>query len=79
MCCIADTMYHIYLALSSKIRGAFGTIDFRDDPEVCVKLGQLINIIADRMITHPKLIEDVYQSLPETKLEQISQRGSSIK
>lgn len=51
-----------------------GQIDLRDTPETAGKLFQLINIIADAMITQPSTIDEVYSQLPASKLEQIDQR-----
>ena len=51
-----------------------GTIDIKDDPESAITLCQLINIIADTMITQSKMVESIYSSLPEEKREQIEKR-----
>ena len=51
-----------------------GQIDLRDKPETAVLLCQLINIIADAMISQPKLIDELYKNLPNTKLQQIERR-----
>jgi len=51
-----------------------GEIDLRDDPDTAVTLAQLTNIIADAMITQPKQIETLYDSLPQGKREQIEKR-----
>jgi len=51
-----------------------GTIDLNDNPETAIALFHLINIIAEAMITQPKMIETLYGSLPENKRDQISQR-----
>lgn len=53
-----------------------GTIDLRDQPETAVQLANLINIIADAMITQPKLIEELYGKLPETTRVEIGRRDS---
>jgi len=54
-----------------------GTIDLRDDVATAKQLFALINIIADTMITQPAQIEQIYQQLPDSKLEQISKRDST--
>jgi hypothetical protein len=54
-----------------------GTIDLRDDPAMAGRLATLVNIIADAMITQPKLVDHLYEGLPETKKEQISRRDMS--
>ncbi|MDE2058385.1 MAG: DUF4145 domain-containing protein [candidate division NC10 bacterium] len=51
-----------------------GTIDLNDKPETAIALFHLINVIAEAMITQPKMIETLYGSLPEDKRDQISQR-----
>lgn len=51
-----------------------GTIDLKDDPEIATALCNLINIIAEAMITQPKMIENLYSSLPNEKREQIENR-----
>lgn len=51
-----------------------GTIDLKDKPETAIVLCNLINIIAEAMITQPKMIEGLYASLPEEKKDQIEQR-----
>lgn len=44
-----------------------GMIDSRDDFGTAVQLCQLINIIADAMITQPKKIEELNKQLSEAK------------
>ncbi len=51
-----------------------GEIDLRDDPETAVHLARLVNFIADAMITQPKQIDTLYDSLPPGKKEQIEKR-----
>jgi Domain of unknown function (DUF4145) len=51
-----------------------GQIDLRDQPTTATQLCTLLNVIADAMITQPKIIESLYTALPETKLQQIEQR-----
>jgi Domain of unknown function (DUF4145) len=54
-----------------------GQIDLRDDRETATKLFQLINIIADAMVSRPKQIAELYGKLPESKLRAIEKRDSS--
>ena len=54
-----------------------GTIDLRDQPQTAVQLAALINIIADAMITQPKLVEELYGTLPEAKREEIRKRDGT--
>lgn len=51
-----------------------GQIDLKDDRETAMKLFELINLVAEVMITQPKEIEKLYRSLPQTQLEAINQR-----
>jgi hypothetical protein len=51
-----------------------GTIDLRDKPETAVQLATLINLVADVMITQPKMVDKLYNGLPQTKKEEIKKR-----
>jgi hypothetical protein len=51
-----------------------GQIDLRDDRDTALRLFQLVNLIADRAITQPKEVEDVYAALPESARKQIEHR-----
>ena len=51
-----------------------GTIDLNDSPDTAIALFNLVNIITEAMITQPKMIESLYGSLPDAKLEQIEER-----
>lgn len=53
-----------------------GQIDLKDNQEVANKLFELINIIAHVMITQPKEISALYETLPEEKKEAITTRDS---
>ncbi len=53
-----------------------GTIDIKDNPQISVTLCHLINIIAEAMITQPKMISELYSELPTEKIEQIAQRDN---
>jgi len=53
-----------------------GEIDLRDDPEIAQQLLQLINAIADQMLTHPKTVQTLYNQLPSSKVAAIAQRDS---
>jgi hypothetical protein len=54
-----------------------GTIDLRDQPQTAVQLATLINMIADTMITQPKLVDELYDGLPEAKKEEIKKRDGT--
>lgn len=51
-----------------------GKMDLRDDIETASSLFRLVNFIAEKMITEPKEIEEIYNKIPEGKKEQINQR-----
>lgn len=51
-----------------------GQIDLRDDIETAKALFKLVNLIAEKMITEPKEVEEIYASLPENKRLQIEER-----
>lgn len=54
-----------------------GSIDLRDNIEVAIQLCKIINIVAEAMITQPKLIDSMYSALPEEKKQQIEKRDGS--
>ena len=51
-----------------------GQIDMRDNTDVATSLFALINVIAERMITQPKRVEEVYQALPKNVRDAIERR-----
>lgn len=51
-----------------------GQIDLKDDRATAEKLFGLINLIAEIMITQPKHISEMFESLPEEKRKQIENR-----
>ena len=51
-----------------------GQIDISDDPATTAKLFELVNIIADAMITQPKEIDKLFDGLPQGKKEAIQKR-----
>lgn len=51
-----------------------GHIDLTDDIGTASKLFSLINIIADVMITQPKEVDSLFNSLPASQLDGIKQR-----
>lgn len=54
-----------------------GTLDLNEKPEVAAALFKLINLIVDDRITQPKEIEDVYNTLPESKRKAIEKRDGA--
>ena len=53
-----------------------GQINLNDNREVAKKLFELVNIIARIMITQPKDIANIYNTLPKKKLDEIENRDS---
>ena len=53
-----------------------GQIDLRDDTETASKLFRLVNMITDAMITQPKSVDDLFESLPESKRREIAKRDA---
>ena len=51
-----------------------GEINLSEEPERVLKLFDLINFIADKMITEPKEIESFYGTLPSGALEAVEKR-----
>ncbi len=56
-----------------------GTIDIKDDRDTALKLLQILNVIADQMISHPKTIQQMYDQLPESKKKAIEDRNEKAK
>jgi hypothetical protein len=53
-----------------------GQMEISDSPEIVATLFALVNFIAEKMISEPKAIEQIYGSLPPEKLAAIQRRGS---
>lgn len=51
-----------------------GTIDLNDDKDTAISLFELVNIIADQMITQPKNVDELYAKIPESKRKAIERR-----
>lgn len=51
-----------------------GQIDLMDDPTTTTKLFELVNLIAQTMITEPKEIDRIFETLPPSKKEAIQKR-----
>jgi len=54
-----------------------GQINLYDNKETAYKLFNLINLIASTMITQPKEIDNLYESLPQEKLDGIEKRDKN--
>ena len=55
-----------------------GQLDLRDDRAMAESLFRLMNLIADRMISEPKHVDEVYNSLPERARSAIEKRDKSL-
>lgn len=53
-----------------------GEINIEDDLKMSTVLFDLVNIIADKMISEPKQIEALYSKLPQKQLDQIEKRDN---
>lgn len=53
-----------------------GQIDISDNIETAKALFKLVNLIAEKMITEPKEVEEIYNSLPESKRQEIEKRDN---
>jgi len=51
-----------------------GTIDLNDNPSIAMSLFELVNMIIDIMITQPKEINELYDSLPNESKKAIEKR-----
>lgn len=56
-----------------------GEIDLRDNKDTAYKLFELVNLIAETMITQPKEIDKLYKNLPKKKLDGIKKRDKDDK
>ena len=54
-----------------------GQMDLRDDRDTAEKLFELLNLIADKMLTDPKRIEEAYSKIPEGARKAIEERDSN--
>lgn len=53
-----------------------GQIDLKDNNDIALNLFTLINIIADVMISQPKEIDKLYNTLPENQIDAIKKRDN---
>ncbi|MEY4354506.1 MAG: hypothetical protein RLZZ609_2747 [Cyanobacteriota bacterium] len=54
-----------------------GVIDLRDDRASAERLFDLVNIVAEQMITHPKSVREMYEKLPSSKIDAIQRRDGN--
>jgi hypothetical protein len=55
-----------------------GQIDLNDNPAIASQLFALVNLIVEAMITQPRAVDKIYDSLPESKRKAIDVRDSAI-
>ena len=53
-----------------------GQIDLRDDRAIAESLFRLLNLVAEKMISEPKHVDEVYAALPEEALKAIGNRDA---
>lgn len=51
-----------------------GQINIDDNKELAVAMFRMMNIIVEKMILEPKEIDELYQLMPENKIEGIKNR-----
>ena len=54
-----------------------GEINLDDNRKIALQLFDLVNLIANQMISHPKQVQSLYSGLPENKLKGIEQRDKN--
>jgi hypothetical protein len=54
-----------------------GVIDLRDDRATAERLFDLVNIVAEQMITHPRSVQEMYEKLPSSKIDAIQRRDGN--
>jgi hypothetical protein len=55
-----------------------GQIDLNDDPGQAQMLFALVNLIADRMISEPRRISELYGQLPESYRQAVAKRDAKV-
>lgn len=56
-----------------------GELDLRDERPIATKLFALVNLIAEKMISEPKHVAEMYEGLPANKLKAIEKRDKDRK
>jgi hypothetical protein len=56
-----------------------GELDLRDDQITAEQLFKLVNFIAEKMITEPKEIKEIYDKIPDSKKQQIEKRNEKLR
>lgn len=55
-----------------------GEINIKDNPEIANSLFMLVNFISEKMITENRMVDTIYNSLPEDKIEAINKRDNRV-
>ena len=55
-----------------------GVLDLKDNKEIAIVLFKLLNMIIYEMITEPKEINELYNGLPQSKLDGIKDRDNNV-
>lgn len=56
-----------------------GEINLNDNREIALRLFELINLIADQLISNPKKVSNMYAKLPIEKTNAIDRRNNKVK
>ncbi|MCW3796281.1 DUF4145 domain-containing protein [Sphingomonas sp. BN140010] len=56
-----------------------GEMDLRDDRDTALALFRIVNLIVETAITEPRRLDELYDSLPKSKLDGIAARDSKPK
>jgi len=54
-----------------------GELNLNDKPDIALALFKLINLIVEEMITQPREIKEIYESLPRGQRDQIKRRDGT--
>ncbi|MCT7295585.1 DUF4145 domain-containing protein [Ralstonia sp. CHL-2022] len=53
-----------------------GELDLRDNTEMATRLFELVNLIAEEMVSRPKRVKEMYDRIPEGKRQSIEARNA---
>ena len=56
-----------------------GVIDLCDERAAAERLFDLVNIVAEQMITHPRSVGEMYAKLPTSKIDALERRDGNSK
>lgn len=55
-----------------------GQMDLKDDVDTATSLFKLVNFIAEKLITEPRALDEIYNKLPDAKKQQITTRDAKL-